>query len=129
MHKVIANTPLGLPCLMRMFFQLAQSTAVGKGTAIKMAKGLTTSCSDLRSILGHLLTCVRTSSWKYKTSTNLLDAYKIFHGLNVCNKFEGSIYLRFRRKTNCFNNGIIIILCIQVRELTSFEFVHLDVAR
>ena len=30
MHKVIANTPLGLPCLLRMFFQLAQSTAVGK---------------------------------------------------------------------------------------------------
>ena len=128
-HKVIANTPLGLPCLLRMLFQLAQSTAVGKGTAIKMAKGLTMSCSDLRSILGHLLTCVRTSSWKYKTSTNLLDAYKIFHGLNVCNKFEGSIYLRSRRKTNCFNNGIIIIFCIQVRELTSFEFVHLDVAR
>ena len=27
---------------------------------------------------------------------------------------------------NCFNNGIIIIFRIQVRELTSFEFVHLD---
>ena len=94
-HKVIANSPLGLPCLLRMFFQLAQSTAVCKGTAIKLAKGLRMSCSDLRSILEHLLTCVRTSSWKYKTSTCLLDAYHIFHGLNACNKFEGGIYLRF----------------------------------
>ena len=57
------------------------------------------------------------------------DVDKPSRRLNVCNKFEGSIYLRFRRKTNCFNNGIIIIFGIQVRELTSFGFVHLDVAR
>ena len=86
-------------------------------------------CSDLRSILGNLLTCVQTSSRTYQTSTRLLDAYQIFHGLNAYNKFEGGIYLRFRRKTNCLNNGIIIIFRIQVRELTSFEFVQLDVAR
>ena len=99
-HKVIANTPLGLPCLLRMFFQLAQSTAVCKGTTIRLAKGLRMSCYDLRSILGHLLTCVRTSSWKYQTSTRLLDAYQIFHGLNACYKFEGSTYLKFGRKKN-----------------------------
>ena len=128
-YEVIANTPLGLPCLLRMFFQLAQSTAVCKGTAIKMAKGLRMSCSDLRSILGHLLTCVRTSSWKYQTSTCLLDTYHIFHGLNACNKFEGGIYLRFGRKKNCFNYGIIIIFRIEVRGLTCFEFVHLGAAR
>ena len=38
--KVIANTPLGLLCLLHMFFQLAQSTADRKGTAIRLAKGL-----------------------------------------------------------------------------------------
>ena len=127
-HKVIANTLLGLLYLLRTFFRLAQSIAVCKGTAIRLAKGLRMSCSDLRSILEHLLTCVRTSSWKYQTSTCLLDAYHIFHGLNACNKFEGGIYLRFRRKKNCFNYGIIIIFRIKVRELASFEFVHLDAA-
>ena len=128
-QKVIATTPLGLPYLLRMFFRLAQSIAVCKGTAIRLAKGLKMPCSDLRSILGHLLTCVQTSSRKYQTSTRLLDVSQIFHGLNAYNKFEGGIYLRFRRKKNCFNNGIIIIFRIKVRELTSFEFVHLDAAR
>ena len=39
-NKVIANTPLGLLCLLHVFFQLAQSTADRKGTAIRLAKGL-----------------------------------------------------------------------------------------
>ena len=128
-HKVIANAPLGLPYLLRTFFRLAQSIALSKGTTIRLAKGLKMPCSDLRSILGHLLTCVQTSSRKYQTSKRLLDAYQIFHGLNAYNKFEGGIYLRFRRKKNCFNYGIIIVFRIKVRELTSFEFVHLDAAR
>ena len=34
-NKVIANTPLGLLCLLHVFFQLAQSTADRKGTAIR----------------------------------------------------------------------------------------------
>ena len=64
-HKVIANAPLGLPYLLRTFFRLAQSIALCKGTTIRLAKGLKMPCSDLRSILGHLLTCVQTSSRKY----------------------------------------------------------------
>ena len=39
-NKAIANTPLGLFCFLHVFFQLAQSTADRKGTAIRLAKGL-----------------------------------------------------------------------------------------
>ena len=39
-NTIIANTPLGLLCLLHVLFQLAQSAADRKGTGIRLAKGL-----------------------------------------------------------------------------------------
>ena len=112
-NKVIANTPLGLLCLLHVFFQLAQSTADRKGTAIRQQEAF---CMRMHQY--GLLKCPRGIFCELFTfSTSIC---RLFSGLNDVYCVQRSTNMFFKVSRYFYDESEFIVASLSPLRGQSF---------